>query len=125
MGKKLKKKLRKMKRLQFLSNRRNLIHLNNTINNYKNSAKIINQEKQKKKQLINGQICRRFTGADPIADARQPFGIGGGFIVDQEPGLLASVAEASECVVPIAATAALPIAFFPSTSSAAAHPYKE
>ena len=67
------------------------------------------------------------TGADPITDAGEPFGIGWGFIVNQEPRLLASVAEASESVIAVATTAAVPIAFSSSTSSiaaAATHPYK-
>lgn len=35
----------------------------------------------------------KLTGADPIADTGEPLGISGGFGIDEEAGLLASVAE--------------------------------
>lgn len=64
--------------------------------------------REKKKKEKKGKK-RELTGADPISDARKPFGIGGGFGVDEEARLLASVAEGSEGVVSVSASAALPI----------------
>lgn len=53
----------------------------------------------------------RITGADPVADTGEPFGIFGGFGVDEEARLLASVAQRPECVVSVPASTALPIPF--------------
>lgn len=53
------------------------------------------------------------TSADPVADAGEPLGVGGGLGVDEEARLLAAVAEGTEGVVAVAAAAALPVAFLP------------
>ena len=54
---------------------------------------------------------RALTGADPIADAGEPFGVGRGFGVDEKTRLAAAITEGSEGVVPVSASAAFPIAF--------------
>lgn len=54
------------------------------------------------------------TSADPIANAGKPLRIGRGFGIHEKAGLLATVAKGSEGVVPVAASAALPVTFFPS-----------
>jgi len=46
---------------------------------------------EKWKREIKGWLG--LTGADPIANTRKPLGIGGGFDIDKEAGLLASIAE--------------------------------
>ncbi|RRT64246.1 hypothetical protein B296_00040500 [Ensete ventricosum] len=53
------------------------------------------------------------TGADPVADAGKPLGVGRGHGVDEEAGLLAAVTEAAEGIVAVPASAALPVAFLP------------
>lgn len=61
------------------------------------------------------------TSADPIANAGKPLRIGRGFGIHEKAGLLATVAKGSEGVVPVAASAALPVTFFPSAASSACH----
>lgn len=61
------------------------------------------------------------TGADPVADAGEPLGVGGGVGVDEEAGLLAPVAEGPERVVAVVAAPALPVSFPTFAAAAAAH----
>lgn len=53
------------------------------------------------------------TGADPIADAGEPLGVGGGVDVDEDARLLTAVAEGPEGVVPVLASPAFPVPFSP------------
>jgi len=46
---------------------------------------------KKRKREKNGWLG--LTGADPIANTRKPLGISGGFGIDEEARLLASIAE--------------------------------
>lgn len=55
------------------------------------------------------------TDADPISDAGEPLGVSGAD--EEEPGVLAPVAERPESVVPVGALAALPVAFSASHRS--------
>lgn len=59
------------------------------------------------------------TGADPVAGAGEPLGVGRGVGVDQEARLLAPVAQRPERVVAVAAAAAVPVALPPPSASAA------
>lgn len=78
---------------------------------------LINDETLKPCKILKSkgnEIWRRKrdrTGADPIADSREPLGIGRGFGVDEKARLLASIAEGSEGVVPVLASSAFPISF--------------
>ncbi|RWW29585.1 hypothetical protein GW17_00005876 [Ensete ventricosum] len=75
-----------------------------------------NFAKKQRSQSKNGperETRRGITSADPVADAGQPLGVGGGLGVDEEARLLAAVAEGAEGVVAVAAATALPVAFLP------------
>lgn len=55
------------------------------------------KEKIKRKVFEKGRNGKEremgLTGADPIANTRKPLGISGGFGIDEEAWLLASIAE--------------------------------
>ena len=67
---------------------------------------------------------QELTSTDPVANTREPFGVGRGFGINEYTGLLTAIAEWSECVVPVTARTALPIAFssFPHSSSSTPPP---
>lgn len=57
------------------------------------------------------------TGANPIANPREPLRVSRGFGVDQKTGLFAPVAKRSKRVVSILTPIALPISFSPFSHS--------
>jgi hypothetical protein len=56
---------------------------------------------------------KKLTGADPIANTREPLGVSRGFVINEKTRLLTSIAEGPEGVVPVLASTALPIPFSP------------
>ena len=74
-------------------------------------------KKKKSKYAKTNPKRFRLTGADPIADAGEPLGVGGGVDVDEEARLLTAVAEGPEGVVPVLASSAFPVPFSPFSHS--------
>ncbi|PON99475.1 LOW QUALITY PROTEIN: hypothetical protein TorRG33x02_046420 [Trema orientale] len=51
---------------------------------------------------------RELTGADPIPNAWEPFGVSRGVVIDEKTRLLTPVAERPESIVPVPASATFP-----------------
>lgn len=62
------------------------------------------------------------TGADPIANTREPFRVRGSFGINKKTGLLAPVAERSKSIVPVVTSTALPVSFSPFPHSRSSPP---
>lgn len=77
------------------------------------------QKKKEKREKLKSDLKEKYklTTADPITNTREPLRVSWSFGVNKKTRLLTSVTKGSKSIVPVLASAALPVPFSPFSHS--------